>query len=728
MGSTLGRYRIEELVSSGSSAAVFNAQDDHREVTVKVLSTDLGSDAEFAARFDRVMQATSALSHPTIQAVFDWGWVDLDGVPHPYVVSERLVGGSLRDVYDRGRRLSPSQALALGLDVSRGLDHAHRRNFFHGELSPSKLVFGADRRVRIIDLGISQLLADQWWADPSSLPTHMARYASPEQALGDAVGPPTDIYSLCLCLIEGVTADLPFIGDSTQSTLQARIGRLMPVSADLGPLAAVLERAGRPEPDERYSAAQFGRALMEQAAKLPRPEPIALVGSGLFDATPAPGIGVPPVAAPPQTPAAPTADVVSDEAETAVEAPVSTAPLDPAFAISAEVAAQATADDATDDEVVFAPPQSQDQALYSAPEDSDEVAPPPAEMRAPAGLVGATAARSDATVAGGGDGGDGGDGDGDGGDDDDGGSVRSRWLTRVVVPLALIVALAGLGLLAFRLFSTPSYEVPDLAGLTTTEALAEVDDLGWILELAIERSDLEPRPDHVVRTVPGPGQRLSRGEPFLIVASEGPEFRDLPVLTGLSQAEAVSTLEALALVPELDEAFDEDTPLGEVIRWSVPSDPELSAGDQVLPGTEVLLVISLGPAPRTVPDLFASPEAAAVEQLEALALAVEFTDPVFSDEAPAGTIASQTPPPGTEVARGSVIQLAISKGPDLVIFPDLSGTTFEEAQQLLAERDLEAVLEFGTSSGRFLSASVGGSAVSTGEAVPRFSRVGLVFL
>ncbi len=720
MGSTLGKYRIGELVSSGSSAVVFSAEDDHREVTVKVLSTDFGSDAEFAARFDRIMQATSALSHPTIQAVFDWGWVDLDGVPHPYVVSERLIGGSLRDVYDRGRQLSPSQALALGLDVSRGLDHAHRRQFFHGELSPSKLMFGADRRVRIIDLGISQLLADQWWAEPSSLPTHMARYASPEQARGDTVGPPTDIYSLCLCLIEGVTADLPFIGDSTQSTLQARIGKLMPVSADLGPLAAVLERAGRPEPDERYSAAQFGRALMEQAAKLPRPEPIALVGSGLFDATPAPGVGVPPVPAVTESTAAPRVDEEPEVVEPAVETPVSTAPLDPAFAIGSESAAQSAAHEAPGDETVFAPPAGDGAAADSVPEDSAQARPASPEASAAEIPVGATAVRSGAatTITAG----------GDGGDDDDAGSLRSRWLTRIVVPLALIVALVGLGLLAVRLFSTPSYEVPDLAGLTTTEALAEVDDLGWVLELAIERSDLEPRPDHVVRTVPGPGQRLSRGEPFLIVASEGPEFRDLPVLTGLSEAEAVSTLEGLALVPELDEAFDEDTPLGEVIRWSVPTDPELGAGDQVLPGTEVLLVISLGPAPRTVPDLFASPEAAAVEQLESLALAVEITDPVFSDEAPAGTIATQAPPPGTEVARGSVIQLAISKGPDLVIFPDLSGTTFEEAQQLLAERDLEAVLEFGTSSGRFLSASVGGSAVSAGDAVPRFSRVGLVFL
>ncbi len=708
---------------------MFNAEDEHREVTVKILRTDLGSDPTFVERFDRVMQASSALSHPTIQAVFDWGWFEIDGAQRPYVVSERLIGGSLRDVYDRGRRLSPSQALALGLDVCRGLDHAHRRHFFHGELSPSKLVFGADRRVRIIDLGISQLVYATWWADPSSLPTHMARYASPEQARGDTVGPPTDIYALCLSLIEGVTAELPFIGDSTQSTLQARIGKLMPVSADLGPLAAVLERAGRPEPDERYSAAQFGRALMEQASKLARPEPIALVGSGLFDATPVPGVPFTPVPDPAGAPPLSGSGAAGIPPESVEPpSPEPAALVDPALSID-----PAVPDDSAPVDPAFGPPSSDDPASVplSGQPPGPEVFESEPEALEPAGsatfseptdssdaaLVAAAipAAAPSATVIG--------DDHNDALD-----SGRSRWLTRFVLPLGLLVALVGLGLLAFGLFSTPSYEVPDLAGMTTTEALAEVDDLGWNLELAIERSDLEPRPDHVIRTVPGAGQRLSRGEPFLIVASEGPEFRDLPVLTGLSQAEAVSTLEMLALLPELEETFDEDTPLGDVVRWSVPSAPELRAGDQVLPDTEVLLVISLGPAPRTVPDLFASPESAAVEQLESLSLGVEFVDPVFSTEAPAGTIAAQSPEPGVEVARDSVIELAISKGPDLVIFPDLSGTTFEEAQGLLAAQDLEAVLDFGTSSGRFLSASVDGSAVSSGDAVPRFSRVGLVFL
>ena len=60
----------------------------------------------------------------------------------------------------------------------------------------------------------------------------------------------------------------------------------MPVSADLGPLASVLERAGRPDAAERATAAEFGKGLLQAAAKLPRPEPLPLLSTGLFD-TPA---------------------------------------------------------------------------------------------------------------------------------------------------------------------------------------------------------------------------------------------------------------------------------------------------------------------------------------------------------------------------------------------------------------------------------------------------------
>jgi serine/threonine-protein kinase len=91
------------------------------------------------------------------------------------------------------------------------------------------------------------------------------------------------VYSLALTLLEMITGSLPFMGDTAAITLAARIDKLLPVSADLGPIAAPLERAGRPEASERFSALDFGRAFAAIADKMPMPQPIEPLESKSFE-------------------------------------------------------------------------------------------------------------------------------------------------------------------------------------------------------------------------------------------------------------------------------------------------------------------------------------------------------------------------------------------------------------------------------------------------------------
>ena len=99
-----------------------------------------------------------------------------------------------------------------------------------------------------------------------------------------------------------------------------------------------------------------------------------------------------------------------------------------------------------------------------------------------------------------------------------------------------------------------------------------------------ERSDVEPRPGHVIRTAPAAGEELTEGEPFLITVSDGPTFRQLPELTGRPFADVATELAKLDLVVELVEQNDEVVAPGVVISWSVADDPTLVAGNEVLPG------------------------------------------------------------------------------------------------------------------------------------------------
>ncbi len=282
-----GRYRVVSVLSTGANTIIADAVDlrAERPVTLKIVQPELAQTEEFRRAFRRCVEMATGLRHPNIAAVTDWGETDVDGESTVFWVVEHLAGGSLRELLDRNRLLTPSQALVVGLEACRALDAAHRTRIVHAEVTPSKLVFGVDGRLRIVDFAMARLLGAADWQDPPTLPTQVARYASPEQAQGRKIGPKTDVYALSLSLLEAVTGKVPFAADSTVATLSARIDKLLPVSADLGSLAAVLERAARPDPEDRSTAAEFGRGLVQAAGRLPRPEPVPVLSTGLFDSS-----------------------------------------------------------------------------------------------------------------------------------------------------------------------------------------------------------------------------------------------------------------------------------------------------------------------------------------------------------------------------------------------------------------------------------------------------------
>src|SRR5437867_2864107 len=280
-----GRYRLLAPIGTGASAHVFLAEDVslRRRVAVKVLHAALDHDEAFLRRFRAEAQAAAALSHPNIMAVFDWGEDD-DG---PYLVLEHLSGGSLRSILDDGHRLSPSQALAVGLQAARGLDYAHRRGFVHRDIKPANLLFDDEGRLCIADFGLARALAEAAWTEPAGAVLGTARYASPEQARGEPVDGRADVYSLALVLIEAVTGVVPFTADTTIATLMARVDKPVEVPAELGALRKVLERAGRPDPVNRPDAGELGVGLMAAAEELAKPERLPLAGA-TFDLSEAP--------------------------------------------------------------------------------------------------------------------------------------------------------------------------------------------------------------------------------------------------------------------------------------------------------------------------------------------------------------------------------------------------------------------------------------------------------
>ncbi|MEX2625540.1 MAG: PASTA domain-containing protein, partial [Ilumatobacteraceae bacterium] len=514
-----------------------------------------------------------------------------------------------------------------------------------------------------------------------------------------------------------------------------------------------------PEAHERSSAAQFGRSLVQAAEKLPRPEPLPLLSTGLFETPPErlrdpddPTGGLDRPAAPDlliTTSDEPSPDAVSPE-------PVSPDAVPPDAVSPDAVSPDAVSPDAgSSDEVIFdlgsasggapapspAPPDPAPAAEPPAPPDPAASPDPPDPAPAattpvdivvldvddpvPSGAV--TTVPPGATVP-------------PGPTVPPGGPARPpaepfdepsgrRHLVWVItVPLLVLAALVGLLILAVQLFSTPSYDVPDLVGAEQSAALLQIDDFDWDLQIDLERSDEEPRAGHVIRTVPAAGERLAEGEPFLLVVSEGPVLRELPELRDLSFVEAVTTLESLALEPVTEQRHDEDVPADRVIEWSVADDPNLVAGAEVEPGTEILVVGSLGPEPRVVPDFSGAERADVVAELAELGLVLIGPEEDFDDEVPEGLVISQDPEPGAEVERGSEVTVTISLGPDVVPVPEVIGLTFEEAETALEEAGLVANLVFGASDGVVEEATVDGEPVEVGEMLPRGTQIDLTAL
>jgi beta-lactam-binding protein with PASTA domain/tRNA A-37 threonylcarbamoyl transferase component Bud32 len=672
-----GRYRLVAPVGTGASATVFVADDVQlrRRVACKLLHPSLADDPAFLKRFRAEAQAAAALSHPNIMAVYDWGQEGEGPGSTPFLVLEYLAGGSLRAMLDRGRRLSPSQSLLVGLEAARGLDYAHRRGLVHRDVKPANLLFGDDRRLRIADFGLARAIAEAAWTEPAGVVLGTARYASPEQAKGNTVDGKSDVYSLSLSLVEAVTGQVPFAADTTVATLMNRLDKLMPVSAELGPLAPVLERAGRPDPVERFDAGELARALVQAAERLPRPQPLALVPTvaahrhddTLLAGVPDARAGIPGVPGVGGTTGARTATV--PRPPTPIPTPGAGVPLTPAppTAPRNPVRVGATAGNGT---------------------------PPPAVLTRPPTLF----------------------------DQDDKGPRRR--LRGYVLALAALVAaaLVATAVLVYVRSRTPAYAVKRLVGIPEAQALNLISENGWKVQTRRQRTDARPA-GYVFDQSPKDGE-LKKGDPFLLYVSAGPVLHALPDITGKPQAAAAAMIKQRKLKWAVAaEQYDEKAPKGTVLTWSVGTPPVVKpVGRQVPTGTPVNAVVSNGPAPRAVPGVVGFFLGDVMRALSKEQLKVKRLADKFSARVPAGSVISMDPGPGAKVPRGSTVTVVVSKGPEFFPTPDVRGQNLAQAKATLAKLGLVLDGVAGPTNKK-----VTASSPPAGSPVKRGTRVALLF-
>jgi eukaryotic-like serine/threonine-protein kinase len=604
-----GRYQLGPRRGSGVDAAVFDAFDmvEQRVVAIKVVHPDLSSGEGFERAFRMAAEQGASIKHPNIAEIYDWGadiWNDRKAM---YVIVEHLSGGSLREYLDRGRTLSPSQALMVGLEACKALDVVHRHGLVHGDIRPSTLVFGEEGRLRITDVGLANVVGEALWTDRAHVSNALAMYAAPELAESGRRGPRGDVYSLCLTMLESMSGSVPFAGDSTVATLSNRIDKLMPVSADLGPLAAVLERAGRPLPDDRYSAAEFGRALVQAAEKLPRPAPIKLPHSGLFgDASGSiarPTLPPPaPVAGPPGPPPLVTTEYVptNEEMTSTRTRPVETHPvvadLPPRRRWVAWMVPVVLLLAAAGGGLAFLVTRDQTQT-YQVPQ-----------------LVGLTEAEALNQVS-----------------SFDWQTVVTREASDTVVSGVVIRTQPAEATLLdekqpFQLIVSTGpapRALPDLVGLTLDQATARLQQLDLVLQQSDPVFDETVLAGTVISWMvpdqPGlkAGDTVTPKTTVAVVLSSGPQPRVVPDLAGqtIEQATAALAEQSLVLL-QLEPEFSNTIAAGLIVRQDLP------AGTSVDRGAVISVAISKGQDLVAVPSLGNLTLQQATDTLSAAGLAV----------------------------------------------------------------------------------------------------------
>jgi len=182
-----------------------------RNVALKVLRSQYAGDEEFAERFRREARSAASLSHPNIVQVYDRGETE-DGTS--YIAMEYVPGGTLKEQIGRRAPFRDREAAAVGAQIADALEAAHERGVIHRDIKPQNVLVTALGNLKVTDFGIARA-ASSVTSSASGAIFGTAGYISPEQALGEPVGPASDLYSLGVILYEMLTGELPFTADNS---------------------------------------------------------------------------------------------------------------------------------------------------------------------------------------------------------------------------------------------------------------------------------------------------------------------------------------------------------------------------------------------------------------------------------------------------------------------------------------------------------------------------------
>lgn len=256
VGDTFDHFQIQEHLAQGGMADVYSAKDlvTGNDVVLKIPDRMMIGDPAQYERFQRELEVTKTLRHPSIQRGLESGQFNRT----PYLITEWVDGRSMREIVRSEAPMPVEKAMSLIRKIADGLAYIHDNDVVHRDLKPENILLTKDGQPIIIDFGLALTKGGRrvTYANLSAT-AGTPDYMAPEQVEGQRGDKRTDIYSLGIMLYELLTSKPPFTADSNMAVmaqhLRGAIPRLDKEQPNISPqIAAVVALALQKNPDDRY--------------------------------------------------------------------------------------------------------------------------------------------------------------------------------------------------------------------------------------------------------------------------------------------------------------------------------------------------------------------------------------------------------------------------------------------------------------------------------------------